>query len=194
MAALKNTYEVLWQPYWSTMSVPGAAAPVAAGTVFTLFVNPSGAPGENTLRTNMELQGQLPRGYKLEVMYISVDRVYTNAPVPGTDTDDWVNFASQMLLEFNVISKTVFRAPLINIPSGSGITGFGGSGAAAVETYVNNGVADPRAKYSLKPQKITLEQQQNFDVTITAIRATPNITTGFDVRVNLEGVFYRPAQ
>lgn len=193
MASLKGYAEKLWQPYYDSAAV--AAGPVAAGTIYRLFQNPVGTAGQTFLTTNMELAGQVPKGFNLRVMYIVAEYVYKNAPVPATDIADWIHWSSRILFELNVISKTVFRIPLQQLTSGSGVSGLGAGGAANNDFYISAGIPDPRAKYSLKPQDIIIEDQQNFDVTLSAVRGTAvDVATDFECRIYLDGVLERPVQ
>jgi hypothetical protein len=142
----------------------------------------------------MQQAGQLPSGHVFKVRRISVMPIFTAAPVTATDLLDWMNWSNNAVLDFISINKTMLTLPIKRFTAGAGPQAAT-SGAAAADYVYTNGVPDPRALFSLKPEYIQINESETFRVVVTLINATPaNIVTTFNVCISLDGILWRPIQ
>ncbi len=185
--------EEIWQPWYDTLNVPATVG--VSGFTWRLFQSTTGQGGSTFLDTNNQVAGQLPAGYKLKIYSIRLVPRLDVAPVPATDFIDFSLWLNNTFLEFNTINKNAIRLPCKNFTAGAGIALGGGNGAASGQLMYSNGVPDPRAAYTLKPQQIIVNEQEPFTVVITQSRAfAAAVTTAFSVTCYLDGTLERPIQ
>lgn len=152
---------------------------------------------------NMELAGQLssPQAFFIRAIRIRIDMRPESTTAAATGNvqtgalDDMIQLLEHGVLQLSIGRKVYGLWPCWCLPAGGGLVPFMQTGDIDVVIDIaNNGVADPRAVYSLtKP--LFIPPQMNFRVDIfwpngpyTLVAGNPNIC------VMLDGDMVRPVQ
>lgn len=151
---------------------------------------------------NMEVAGQLsaPKGFFLRSIRFFpkfLPQNTANAAAGATQTGilhDMAQLLNTGTLRLVVGSKEYVHVPLWMLPQGGGPVPIICTGdVAVIPDYATNGIADPRAVYSLaKP--LFIAPQMSFFVTLTWPAAITLVAGDTDVMVALEGDMVRPIQ
>lgn len=193
-----NIMEVINQPVYDSVSFAASAAM----TKTVLFQTPIGQGGKTLAQTYMTKAGQLEQPQKLVCRAIALFFNNLTAPV------DLANFLQNVSFTLTVGKKPMLECPALNLPAGRGFITYAAAqfGTAASSTNdaftsTSNGVADPRAVFTLN-QPIVIEGGEGFSVTLnpeTAFNFSANtgvspVGTGTTVYVILDGELYRGVQ
>ena len=197
---IQGTKEVIWEPLYDTVTYPAAGA-----ASLILFQDQIGKNGKNLSQTNMDLDGQLPKGKALKVVSIQL-AFYTggqaNTLITGNTIEqeaainDTRTFAENGSLKFRIGSKEFLRqAPLGKFPPAERLSGFA-TGAISQDTPPATGnmtsYASPCGRL-FTISGLLLESSQNFHVELNDLPALPS---GVDGRIvcTLNGWLGRNAQ
>jgi hypothetical protein len=151
---------------------------------------------------NMQVAGQLsmPEAFFLRAIRVRFDGepFATAAAAAGNiqtgRTDDIIQLAEHGVLQLTIGHKIYGQWPLHALPAGGGIVPMIGTAAATVVQEANNGIADPRAVYSLS-KPIFIAPQIHFQVDVLWPAGPYTLTAGnINVLVMLDGDLIRPAQ
>lgn len=167
----------------------------AASTALALFT----AVRATLNLSNMEVAGQLssPKAFFLRAIRVKFNsQPYAttaagNGAAQTGQVSDMANLSEQGVLQITIGQKIYGQWPLWMLSAGGGIVS---AGVYPIAQYSTNGIADPRAVYSLtKP--LFIAPQINFRVdllwpagAVTTVSTAPTITVGLD------GDLIRPVQ
>lgn len=195
-----GTVETIWEPIYDTATYPAAGA-----STIILFQDQIGKNGKTLSQTNMDLDGQLPKGKALKVVSIQLafyTGVQANTQITGANIEqeaslnDVRTFAENGSLKFRIGSKEFLRqAPLGKFPPAERLSGFA-NGAISQDTPPNNGNMTSYAAPSgrlFTLSGLLLESSQNFHIELNDLPALPS---GVDGRIvcTLNGWLGRSAQ
>jgi hypothetical protein len=197
------TLEGVKQELYDTKLYPGLGTPL-----LEFFRNP--AQGE--LLSNMQASGQLPSPQEFHILGIAVeifplpDRTTSRNRISKEWAEDKRMVLEGALFKFNVGVKNYLTLPLMRIPEGMGMTGFGAASDVAktpIDYVLTNGVQDINHYFDVfvrllnKKKPIHIPPQQAFYAQITWPTAVPLTYSTFDyakIRVYLIGVLWREVQ
>lgn len=181
MPFIEGVGDLLTQPLYDELPV------LAAGTTqLVYFSQPVGQAGKTILNTNMQLAGQVQAGYKMNVLALAISFRL------GTLRSNIVTCLDTAFGQFNIASKWWWQSPLRFLPGGVGLAYFSNEAAAAALQAASNGVADPRAIYTLR-QPIAITQTESFNFTVAyAAAVAPTVDT--QMTVALHGELTRTVQ
>jgi hypothetical protein len=191
---LPNYKEVIWEPLYDSQTYPNAGA-----SSLLFFVDQIGKNGKTLSDTNMDLDGQLPKGKAqlvtgIQVEFFSGADCYHNdaADADYNYLDDVRAFAENGALRFRIQSKDYVRqAPLGKFPPVNRLSGMvSGSGTSANNSSIQ--FARPIGR-EFAIRDLLLESNMNFSIELIGLPALP---TGIDGRivVSLNGYSARNAQ
>lgn len=180
--SIPNAGEWIDQVFWHSRLYPA----LGTGSLdFFTVTDPS------LFVTNMEAPGQMAGDKEFLVRAIGVEIFQNAALVPATDPADFDSLSDLGVARLYIGNKDYSEWPVYLLTAGGGVAGYQTNPAAAA-ALVNNGVADPRAVYSLaKP--LLIPRQLNFKVRVEWPTA-PALTTALYVRVSLRGEITRQIQ
>lgn len=118
----------------------------------TLFQSPVGQSNKTLQDTNMRAAGKLPASQEFEVKALGF------LADPDVASADIVALLKGASFELVVGEKRYHECPLILLTGGCGIDGL--TTGTSIEHY-HNGIADPRAIYTIEPSVI-IEEDENF--------------------------------
>jgi hypothetical protein len=199
-----------WIYYDRIVYAAGASIP----TTFQLFVVPYNQGGKTKVDTNLQLAGQLPQPYWINVTHIGFSWL------PNALDVDINNFISQSYFEFWVNDKIYSEGPFQCYAGNTGVYGYS---TQTSDQGVNNGIpSGVQSMYDLRlPAGINLGsgasgpvvtdgltginilQSQIFSVkcylpngalALTSGTATPNAGTGLTLYAYLHGILSRSVQ
>ncbi len=200
-----------WIYYDRIVFAPGVTIP----TQFQLFVIPYNTGGKTKVDTNLQLAGQLPQPYWINVTHIGFSWL------PNALDVDINNFISQSYMEFWVNDKIYSEGPYQCYAGNTGVYGYS---TQTSDQGVNNGMpSGVQSMYDLRlPAGINLGtgasgspvvtdgltginilQSQIFSIknylpagalALTAATAAPNAGTGLSLYVYLHGILSRSVQ
>ncbi len=197
---IPGTKEVIWEPLYDTVAYPAGGA-----ATLILFQDQIGKNGKTLSQTNMDLDGQLPKGKALKVVSIQLafyTGVQANTQITGNNIEqessinDVRTFSENGSLKFRIGSKEFLRqAPLGKFPAAERISGFA-DGAISQDTPPNNGNMTSYSAASGRLFTISgllLESSQNFHIELNDL---PPLPSGIDGRIvcTLNGWLGRNAQ
>lgn len=192
--------DVIVEPRYDTATI------LAAGSAtLTYFASPLGggqsqfaaAGVAKTLAdTNMDLAGQLPAGYNFEVTGFRAQPSFT---LTQQDSQRW---SIGGVFTFIITAKPYLRVPLDTVPAGMGPFGNFTLAAAANNAMAAHGWPALSNAFGIGRKPLTLQQTQNFSVTLTwpsgAVAVTSTVpvqpAAGLPVRVYLDGFLKRIVQ
>lgn len=190
--------EVIWQPLYDTQAYPAAGA---ASILFFQDQIGKGTPVKTLADTNMELDGQLPKGQAflatgIQLQFKFLDSVIDDdgSAVGGTleFVDDVRAFAENGSLTMRIQSKEYVRqAPLGKFPPVERLGyEFAGGGASATNITVSYAQLSGR-EFALR--ELLLESNQNFSIELKDLPALPS---GLDAEIvcSINGYLARNAQ
>lgn len=186
---MANSAEVIFQPLYDTQVYPNAGANALA-----FFQESIGVNNKTVVQTNMELNGQLPKGQAFVVTAIQV-AFYSGELSDGTDVtrlvDDARTFAENGALVFRIGSKDyVTQAPLGKFPPVEGLE---------VVAAVADGTGIINVEYARTDGRefaildLELASSNNFKVSLLELPALPSGIDG-KIVVSLNGYLYRNTQ
>lgn len=200
---IPNVKEVIWEPLYDTVTYPAAGA-----SSLLLFQDQIGKSGKTLNETNMDLDGQLPKGKAFKVVSIQLafysglasNRIIDAATLgEGPEiTDDVRTFAENGALKFRIQSKEYLRqAPLGKFPPVERLAASSSVNAARLTAETSNSIyateyAAPAGRV-FSVQGLLLESNQNFIIELLDL---PPLDSGVDGKIvcTLNGFLGRNAQ
>lgn len=186
---MPNSAEVIYQPLYDTQTYPNAGANALA-----FFQESVGVNNKTLADTNMELNGQLPKGQAFVVTGVQC------AFYPGENSDDTAvtsitddvrAFAENGALVFRIGSKDyITQAPLGKFPPVEGLEVS--SAVADGSGIINVEYARPDGR-EFAILDLELASSQNFKVSLLNLPALPSGVDG-KIVVSLNGYLYRNTQ
>lgn len=152
--------------------------------------------------SNMEVAGQLaaPKAFFCRAIRFFAKQRYegTTAVATGTVqtgiTDDLLQLINDGVLNFTIGNKLYAQLPLWCLSSGGGaVSSIATGDVDLVFDFATNGVADPRAVYTLS-KPLFIAPQINFIVTLTWPAAITLAAGNTNITVVLDGDLVRPVQ
>lgn len=168
------------------------ALPAIGSAAISFFQTPIGQSGKTLADTNMELAGQIPKGQAFQITGVQVE-FYSGADIDAAARNQYANdvmavYKSGALI-LRIGSKEFIRqGNLMSFPPVSRLDGTSATGLAAQTiSYFS------AAGREFAIEKLLLESNQNFGVTLTDLPALPSGLAG-RIGVKLNGYLFRNAQ
>ena len=186
---MPNSAEVIFQPFYDS-----AVYPASGANAIAFFQESIGVNNKTLSQTNMELNGQLPKGQAFVVTGVQV------AFYPGQNSEDTARraivddvrtFAENGVLVFRIGSKDyITQAPLGKFPPVEGLE---------VSASVTDGTGILTTTYARPDGRefaildLELASSNNFKVSLLELPPLPSTTDG-KIVVSLNGYLYRNTQ
>lgn len=197
---LPDTIETIWEPLYDSVTYPAAGA-----TSLTFFQEQIGKAGKTLKDTNMDLDGQLPKGKAFLVtgiqlaFYSGLDSDMAHDgdfPLDPNVTSDVRTFTENGHLIFRIQSKDYLRqAPLGKFPPVERLTvssSLGGDNPAGDTKLTSIEYAAPCGR-EFSINGVLLESNQNFSIELRDLPALPSAQDG-KIVCTLNGFIARNAQ
>lgn len=185
---LPGVIESIYNPLYDYAVLPFAGADKS----LAFFQVPIGQNGKTLADTNMELAGQIPKGQTFQVTGVQVE-FYSGAAIDSAtrtqfDDDVYQVYKGGSLILRIGSKEYVRQGNLMSFPPVTRLDGNSATGLAAQAiSYISC------AGREFTTEKMLLESNQNFGVTLSGLPVLPSGING-RIGVKLNGYLFRNAQ